>query len=92
MEIPRARILRRAAAAVAPNGLLLVVDHASVAPWSWQAGQDVRFPTAEEALADLRLDDGWRIERCHALRRTATGPEGQRATVTDNVIAVRRTA
>ncbi|MER6302002.1 methyltransferase domain-containing protein [Kitasatospora sp. NPDC001539] len=92
VEIPRARILRRAAAAVAPNGLLLVVDHASVAPWSWQAGQDVRFPTAEEALADLRLDDGWRIERCHAPRRTATGPEGQRATVTDNVIAVRRTA
>ncbi|MFD8704081.1 class I SAM-dependent methyltransferase [Kitasatospora sp. NPDC059648] len=92
VEIPRDRVLRRAARSVAPNGLLIVVDHASVAPWSWQAGQDVEFPTPEEALVSLRLGDGWRTERCHAPRRTATGPQGQSATVTENVLALRRTA
>ncbi|MFD5464638.1 class I SAM-dependent methyltransferase [Kitasatospora sp. NPDC127059] len=90
VELPRAAVLRRAAAAVAPGGLLIVVDHASVAPWSWQAGQDVRFPAPEEALAELRLGAGWHTERCHAPQRTATGPQGRSATVTDNVIAVRR--
>ncbi|MFJ5290930.1 SAM-dependent methyltransferase [Streptomyces sp. NPDC088348] len=90
VEIPREEVLRRAARAVAPGGLLLVVEHASLAPWSWQAGEDVHFPSPGEVLASLRLDDGWHAERCHAPRRTAGGPDGRTATVTDNVIAVRR--
>jgi hypothetical protein len=61
-----------------------------VAPWSWQAGQDVHFPAPAEVLASLRLDEGWRVERCDAPQRTATGPQGQRAMVTENVIVVRR--
>ncbi|MFJ7243544.1 SAM-dependent methyltransferase [Kitasatospora sp. NPDC098652] len=92
VELPRVEVLRRAAAAVAPGGLLVVVDHASLAPWSWQAGQDVRFPAPEEELAALELGEGWRTERCHAPRRTATGPQGRTATVTDNVLALRRAA
>ncbi|MEV7599762.1 methyltransferase domain-containing protein [Kitasatospora sp. NPDC089797] len=92
VELPRAAVLRRAAAAVAPGGLLVLVEHASLAPWSWQVGQDVRFPAPEESLAELRLGAGWRTERCDAPRREATGPQGQRATVTDNVVVVRRTA
>ncbi|MFF3815592.1 class I SAM-dependent methyltransferase [Streptomyces bluensis] len=91
VDIPRALVLHRAAQAVAPGGLLIVVEHASLAPWSWQAGQDVRFPTPAESLASLRLGDGWHTERCHAPQRTATGPQGQTATVTDNVLALRRT-
>ncbi|MDQ0986179.1 cyclopropane-fatty-acyl-phospholipid synthase family protein [Streptomyces sp. V2I9] len=91
VEIPRDQVLRRAAEAVAPGGLLVLVEHASLAPWSWQNGdEDVRFPTPDEVRASLRLDGGWRTERCHAPRRTATGPGGETATVTDNVIAVRR--
>lgn len=90
VDIPRVRVLRRAARSVAPGGLLVVVEHASVAPWSWQAGQNVRFPSPQEALAALRLGDGWHVERCHAPERTATGPQGQTATVTENVIALRR--
>ncbi|MFI9014987.1 class I SAM-dependent methyltransferase [Streptomyces griseus] len=91
VEIPREQVLRRAAEAVAPGGLLVLVEHASLAPWSWRDGhEDVRFPAPDDVLASLRLDDGWRTERCHAPRRTATGPGGETATVTDNVIAVRR--
>ncbi|NEA13290.1 methyltransferase domain-containing protein [Streptomyces sp. SID10692] len=91
VEIPRDQVLRRAAAAVAPGGLLVLVEHASLAPWSWRDGhEDVRFPTPDEVRTSLRLDDGWRTERCDAPERTATGPGGETATVTDNVIAVRR--
>ncbi|WP_097881410.1 class I SAM-dependent methyltransferase [Streptomyces sp. st140] len=91
VEIPRDQVLRRAAEAVAPGGLLVLVEHASLAPWSWRDGhEDVTFPSPDEVLASLRLGDGWRTERCHAPERTATGPGGETATVTDNVIAVRR--
>ncbi len=94
VEIPRDRVLCRAAEAVAPGGLLVLVEHASLAPWSWRDGEkgeeDVRFPSPDEVRASLGLDDAWRTERCHAPRRTATGPGGETATVTDNVIAVRR--
>ncbi|MEV6439232.1 methyltransferase domain-containing protein [Streptomyces anulatus] len=91
VEIPREQVLRRAAEAVAPGGLLVLVEHASLAPWSWRDGhKDVRFPAPDDVLASLRLGDGWRTELCHAPRRTATGPGGETATVTDNVIAVRR--
>lgn len=92
IAIPRTEVLRRAARAVAPEGSLIVVEHASVAPWSWQAGQDMSFPAPEEVLASLELGGGWRVERCDAPQRTATGPQGQTATVTENVIVVRRTA
>lgn len=92
IEIPRTEVLRRAARAVAPGGLLIVVEHASVAPWSWQAGQDVHFPKPTEVVASLRLGEGWQVERCDAPERVATGPRGQRATVVENVIVLRRAA
>ena len=75
---------------MAPGGLLLIVEHASVAPWSW-ADPDTAFPTPEQSLAALDLDPSrWHSEFVGAPEREATGPNGQRATVTDNVIALRR--
>ncbi|WP_304455400.1 bifunctional 2-polyprenyl-6-hydroxyphenol methylase/3-demethylubiquinol 3-O-methyltransferase UbiG [Nocardiopsis sp. YSL2] len=90
VTIAREDVLRRAARAVAPGGLLAVIEHASAAPWSWQTGQDVRFPTPDEVIASLRLTNDWHVERGEAPQRTATGPDGRTATVTDNVIALRR--
>ena len=86
---PRTRVLQTAAQAVAPGGLLLVVAHASVPPWSW-ADPDTRFPTPEEALSALDLPSGqWHSEFVGAPEREATGPNGESATVTDSIIAVR---
>lgn len=91
VAFPRDRVLRAAAGAVAGGGLLLVVGHASVPPWSWHAHDRRRFPTPEQALAALGLEPGaWDTERLGAPEREATGPDGQSATVHDTVIGVRR--
>ncbi|MFD3513415.1 class I SAM-dependent methyltransferase [Streptomyces sp. NPDC058657] len=97
VEIPREEVLRRAARAVAPGGLLVLLEHASLAPWSWRPedGSEVHFPTPQEVLGSLDLplgDGGWIVEQCAAPQRTATGPEGRQALVTENVIVVRRPA
>ncbi|MFI7347278.1 hypothetical protein ACIBSR_13545 [Streptomyces sp. NPDC049936] len=82
--------MRRAAARVAPGALLIIVEHASIAPWSWESGKDVPFPGPEELRASLELDDSCTDQRCHAPERTATGPGRQQATVTEDVLALRR--
>jgi SAM-dependent methyltransferase len=83
IEFPRVRVLQEAARFVTPGGLLLIVEHASVSPGSWA--------DPEETLAALELSpDEWHTEMLEARERAATGPNGQRATVTDNVIAARR--
>lgn len=93
VEFPRDRVLQGAARVVALGGLLLIVEHASIAPWSWNQDPDRRFPTQEETLAALDLPPGqWDTERVGAPERLATGPNGESATVADNVIAVRRRA
>lgn len=88
----RGRVLRTAADAVAPGGPLLIVTHASVAPWSW-AAPDAVFPTPQEELDALGLDgERWRTEFLGAPEREMTGPGGRVATVADNVIALRKLA
>lgn len=91
VAFPRSRVLQAAASAVAPDGLLLVVEHASIAPWSWNQDPNRRFPTPQETLAALNLNpEQWYTEFLGAPKREAIGPNGQSATVTDNVIAVKR--
>lgn len=92
VEFARDPILQAAARAVAPGGLLLVVDHGSVRPpWAWKIDPETHFPTPDEILASLDLVPGqWRTEFLGAPERVAAGPNGQTATVTDNIVAVRR--
>lgn len=91
--LPRARVLRAAAHALHVGGRLVVVDHGSTAPWSWNQDPDVHYPTPDEVAGELALDPArWRVERADAPRRRAEGPGGQTATVVDHVLVVRRTA
>ncbi|MEV6278700.1 class I SAM-dependent methyltransferase [Nocardia sp. NPDC051832] len=92
-DLDRSTVLRTAAHALRPGGLLLVVDHGSTAPWSWHQDSDIHFPTPAEVAAGIALDpSAWTVERADAPRRIATGPDGSTAEVTDHVLLIRRTA
>ncbi|MEU2135411.1 class I SAM-dependent methyltransferase [Streptomyces sp. NPDC018352] len=92
-DLDRATVLRSAAHALRPGGRLLVVDHGSAAPWSWNQDRDVRYPSPREVAAGIDLaPETWTVERADAPRRIATGPHGRTAEVTDHVLLISRTA
>lgn len=93
LDLDRAAVLRSAGHALRPQGRLLVVDHGSTAPWSWNQDPDVRFPSPREVAAAIDLDPAtWTVERADAPRRIATGPDGATAEVTDHVLIIHRTS
>lgn len=90
-DFPRAQILQTAAARIVAGGHILIVTHASGAPWAKLPQPDYVFPTLASELQDLNLsEDAWRIEAASVLTRIAKGPEGQEAEVQDNLIFARR--
>lgn len=93
VDMPREDILRSAAAAVAPGGVLLVVGHAGWPSWQAERDPDVRFPTPDEVYRDLRLaPGGWEVLVSREHERAMADPEGRPGTRTDNTLKVRRVA
>lgn len=93
VRLERPQILREAAAAVAPGGRLVIVDHGGMPPWSKKVPHDHPFPSAEVVLADLDLPSAeWDRLRVEAVDRTAAGPDGEVAMLQDNVMVLRRRA
>ncbi|QIS05715.1 methyltransferase domain-containing protein [Nocardia brasiliensis] len=87
----RTTILSRAAAAVAPGGLLLIVGHATWPSWVSEPPADIHFPTTAEVLAGLRLDPAeWTVARDELAERDQPSPEGMPGTRKDNLLLIRR--
>lgn len=92
VPMDRARLLRRAADAVVVGGNLIVVDHGAAPPWASEHHRHHHeFPTADEVVASLNLDESrWQRVRVGPVKRDALGPQGQHAVLIDNVIVLRR--
>ena len=93
VELPREHILLAATRAVAPGGMLFVVGHGAFPPWSRHPSPEGGLPSAQELAATLGLRPSeWAVEAGSSEGRTATGPEGQTAVMTDTVLKARRLA
>jgi len=91
LPFDRPAILKRAADAVRPGGVLLIVDHAGPPPWASKLHHHHEFPSADEVVRSLNLPDTqWETVRAEAAEREAVGPDGQTGMLTDNVIVLRR--
>lgn len=91
--LERPHILRTAANAVAPNGRLVIVDHAAPPPFSKKVPHDHPFPSPDEVLAELDLPaQEWERARVDVVERDGTDPDGQPFTWRDNVMVLRRRA
>jgi thioredoxin reductase/SAM-dependent methyltransferase len=93
VRLERTQILGNAARAVAPGGHLVIVDHAGMPSWATNVPHDHPFPSADEVLADLNLPAAeWDRVRIETVERQVTGPDGQEATLGDNLMVLRRRA
>ena len=89
----REEILRRAAAAVAPGGVLLVAGHAGWPSWQETPPFDHHFPTTAEVLDALDLEpQRWVVELEDLVERDFPDPDGRPGHREDNVLRVRRCA
>ncbi|MFE5243377.1 MULTISPECIES: SAM-dependent methyltransferase [unclassified Streptomyces] len=89
-DLPREAILRRAASAVAPGGVLLIVGHAGFPSWEHDH-PEMELPTTDEVLASLELPEGeWEVLLSEEHERIQNDPDGNPTTRTDNALKVRR--
>jgi SAM-dependent methyltransferase len=94
-KFDREGILRRAAAAVAPGGVLLIEGHLDHGPFRHHGGEDqpeIHFPTPEEVIAALDLGDGWTVLTARIHPRLQKGPDGDLVERTDSTVKLRREA
>ncbi|MHC5797816.1 class I SAM-dependent methyltransferase [Lacisediminihabitans sp. FW035] len=104
VHLPRERILRRAAAAVASGGIFLVVGHSGAPHWDHPDGAAhehplLELPTPDDVFATLfsdesadgRLDsDDWTVLTNAIVERITTGPDGISRAISDSVLTLRR--
>ncbi|MEW5812666.1 MAG: class I SAM-dependent methyltransferase [Actinomycetota bacterium] len=90
VRLDRRRIFTLAARAVAPGGVLLIVDHGAAPPWA-DVPHDHEFPTIDGVLSQLgNVPTEWETVRAEPVEREAVGPDGQQAVLIDNLIVLRR--
>lgn len=88
----RHRILRIAAAAVVPNGVLIIIGHVGLPSRQHELHPEIRFPTREEILGIVDLQAViWNVERSETVDRDLTAPDRQRIRGSDNVLTLRHT-
>ncbi|SMQ67917.1 class I SAM-dependent methyltransferase [Agreia sp. VKM Ac-1783] len=91
VELPREAILRRAASAVAPSGVLLIVGHGAFPPWSTHRHDGPPLPVPDDVLASLGLSmSDWTVVTSAMVDRDAVSPSGETVVMTDAVLALRR--
>lgn len=91
VRLERPQILRNAAQALAPGGVLVIVDHGAVPPWATKVPHDHPFPSADEVIGGLDLPAAeWERVRVESVDREVTLPDGRHGTIQDNVIVLRR--
>ncbi|TRW88249.1 class I SAM-dependent methyltransferase [Mycolicibacterium sp. 018/SC-01/001] len=92
VHLDRRRIFTLAARAVAPGGVLIIVDHGAAPPWA-NLKHDHEFPTVDGVLSQLGIIlREWDQLRAEQVEREAVGPDGQQAVLLDNLIVLRRRA
>lgn len=91
VHLDRPRVFSQAADAVRPGGLAVIVDHNGPPPWASKLNHHHDFPSADDVVASLNLHaTEWERVRVEPVEREATGPDGEVAMLTDNVIVLRR--
>lgn len=91
VRLERPAILRKAAAALLPGGLLVICDHGAAPPWAEHIPHDHPFPAAEEVLAELDLPAAdWDRVTVASVDRPTIDPHGNPATIKDNLMVLRR--
>ncbi len=92
-EGEREDILRRAADAVAPGGVLLIGSHAGWPSWVESPPFEHRFPTVGEIVEALRLPPAeWTVEVAEVVEADVVDPDGRPGRREDSVVRVRRAA
>lgn len=93
-DFEREKILRRAADAVAPGGILLIEGHLDHGPFRHEGhdGRHPQFPTPDEVITGLALGGDWETLKAEVHPRRQTGPDGAEHTRTDSTVKLRRKA
>jgi SAM-dependent methyltransferase len=92
--LPWQQALRLAAAAVRTGGALLVVGHHPEGLPTWGNHNSAeKYFTAEEAARELGIEEPeWRLDVLDSRLRSAAGPDGEAAELTDAVLRATRLA